>query len=242
MVTGSHCPHFGDLIIKRFHRVIALHIGGEIRCGGLISVISRSLAVQSRPGYTFFAGDSFHLSLQTLWSIHMLRTAPGGYVWMRGRYTYFKVTGPDVVSLVDPISDTMWVLLSNIPPSPRPRRAPQVRQPQFDRPSSSTQHPDYAYTTPISFSQHDPMQTDFQDQPPPTQPSHPDPNSPFTYQHHLGLRQDISSLQQTMTSLRLDYQLQRTQVTSYCDELLGLRDDFDTFRDDFFRRYAPPSE
>ncbi|CAI9283547.1 unnamed protein product [Lactuca saligna] len=195
---------------------------------------------QFPPGYTFFQAESSRLTLQNLRAMHMLQTAPGGYVWMWGRSTYFKVTGPDVIALADPISDTMWVLLSNIPPPPRPRRAQQFRQPQFDRPPSSTQHPDYADATPISFSQPDPMQTDFQDQPPPTPPSHPDPNYPFTYQHYLDLRQDIASLQQTMTGLCLDYQLYSTQVTGYHDELLGLRDNFDTFRDDFCCRYAPP--
>ncbi|CAI9299370.1 unnamed protein product [Lactuca saligna] len=177
MIIGSHCPYFGDIIIKWFHRVIGIRNCGAIRYGGLITVIARSLTEQSPPGYTFFSADSFRLTLQTLRVMDMLRTTPGGYVCMRGRSTYFKVIGPDVIDLADPISNTMQVLPSNIPPPPRPRRA----------------------------------------------------------------QQDMASLQQTMTGLRLDYQLYSSQVTDYRDELLGLRDDFDTFRDDFFRRYAPPS-
>ncbi|CAI9291279.1 unnamed protein product [Lactuca saligna] len=103
-------------------------------------------------------------------------------------------------------------------------------------------HPNYTDATPISYSHSDPMQTDFQDPPPPTQSSHPHPNSSFTYQHYLDLRQNIPSLQQTMTGLRLDYQLYSSQVTDYLDEILGLHDDFTYFRDDFFRHYATPSE
>ncbi|CAI9282900.1 unnamed protein product [Lactuca saligna] len=209
MITGS----YRDIIIRRFHRVITLRTGCAIRCGGLIFVIACSLTLQSPPGYTFFTGESFRLTLQNLRAMHMLRTALGGYVWMQGRSTYFKVTGPDDIALVDPISDTVWVLQSNILLPPHPRRAQQP----------------------------DPMQSDFQDQPPPTQPSYPDPNSPFTFQHYLDIRHDIASLQQTMTGLRLDYQLFSTQVTSYRDELLGLRGDFTDFCDDFFCRYAPPT-
>ncbi|CAI9304013.1 unnamed protein product [Lactuca saligna] len=242
MITGSYHPHFGDLIIRRFHRVIALCTSGAIRCGGLISVITHSLVPQSPPKYTFFTGDYFCLTLQNFRAMHMLRNAPSGFVWMRGRSTYFKVTRPDAIALPGPISETVWVLPSNIPPPPCLRRAQQAQRPQSDRPSSSTQHLDYTDATPISFSPLDPMQTDFHDQPPPTQPSHLHPDSPFTYQHYLDLRQDIASLQQTMTGLRLDYQQYSTQVTDYRDELLGLRDHFTDFRDDFFRCYAPPSE
>ncbi|CAI9263954.1 unnamed protein product [Lactuca saligna] len=100
--------------------------------------------------------------------MHILHTAPGGCVWMRGRSTYFKVTRPDGIALSDPISKTVWVLPSNIPPPPLPRRAQQAQHPQSNRPSSSTKHPDYTDATPISFSLPDPMQTDFQDQPRPT--------------------------------------------------------------------------
>ncbi|CAI9268470.1 unnamed protein product [Lactuca saligna] len=50
MITGSYRPHFGDIIIRRFHRVIALRTGGAIRYGGLIFVISRSLTPQFPPG------------------------------------------------------------------------------------------------------------------------------------------------------------------------------------------------
>ncbi|CAI9262447.1 unnamed protein product [Lactuca saligna] len=137
MVTGLHRPHFGDIITKRFHKVINLRTGGTISCGGLISVIAHSFLEQFPPGYTFFQTESSRLNLQNLRAMNMLRTSP------------------------DPISDTMWVLPSNIPPPPRPRRAQQVRQPQSDQPSSSTQHPDYADATPVSFSQPDPMHTDF---------------------------------------------------------------------------------
>ncbi|CAI9290071.1 unnamed protein product [Lactuca saligna] len=179
MITRSHRPHFGDVIIKCFHRVISLRTRGAICCGGLIFIIVRVLTVPSPPGYTFFTGDSFRLTLQTLRSMHMLRPAPGEYVWMLGRSLYFKVTGPGDIALAEPISETEWVLSSNIQLPPRPRREPYA---QSDRPSSSTQHPDYADATPISFTHPDPMHTDFQDQPPPTQPSQPHPNSPFTYQ------------------------------------------------------------
>ncbi|CAI9278367.1 unnamed protein product [Lactuca saligna] len=129
MIIGSHCPHFGDTIIKSFHTVIALRTGGAIHYGGLIYVIAHSIMLQSPPWYTLFVGDSFRLTQQTLWAMHMLRTAPCRYVWMQGRFTYF-----------------------NIPPPLRPRRAQQVRCPQSDRPSWSTQHPDCADATPISFS------------------------------------------------------------------------------------------
>ncbi|CAI9290091.1 unnamed protein product [Lactuca saligna] len=50
MVTGSYYQHFGDLIIKRFHRVIALRTGGAICCGSLISIIVCSLVARSPPG------------------------------------------------------------------------------------------------------------------------------------------------------------------------------------------------
>ncbi|CAI9299369.1 unnamed protein product [Lactuca saligna] len=161
MITGSHRSYFGDIITKWFHRVIGIRTCGAIRYGGLITVIARSLTEQSPPGYTFFSADSFRLTLQNLRAMHMLRTTPGGYVWMRGRSTYFKVIGPDVIALADPISNTMWVLPSNIPPPPSIRRAQQVRHPPSDRPCSSTQHPDYADATPVSFRQPDPMQTDY---------------------------------------------------------------------------------
>ncbi|CAI9286831.1 unnamed protein product [Lactuca saligna] len=123
MITNLHRPHFGDIIIKRFHKVISLHTGGAIRCGGLISIIACAIVAQSPLGYTFFAGDSFRLTLQTLRAMHMFCTAPGGYVWMQVRSTYFKVTGPDDITLVDPISDTVWVLQSNIP---QPLRQPRT--------------------------------------------------------------------------------------------------------------------
>ncbi|CAI9296859.1 unnamed protein product [Lactuca saligna] len=152
MVTGLNRPHFGDIITKRFHRVIGLRTGGAIRCGGLISFIAHSLVEQIPPGYTFFQVESSRLTLQNHRAMHMLCPS---------RPIYFKVTGPDVIALADPINDTMWVLPSNIPPPPCPRSAQQVRQPQSNRPSSSTQHPDYADATPVSFSQPDPMQTDF---------------------------------------------------------------------------------
>ncbi|CAI9260209.1 unnamed protein product [Lactuca saligna] len=148
MITRSHRPHFGDVIIKRFHRVISFLTHGAIRCGGLISVIARALTVPSPPVYTFFAGDSLCLTLQTLRFMHMLRPAPGGYVWMLGRSLYFKVTRPDDIALAEPISETEWVLSSNIQLPPRPRREPHA---QSDRPSSSTQHPNYADATTISF-------------------------------------------------------------------------------------------
>ncbi|CAI9262189.1 unnamed protein product [Lactuca saligna] len=54
MITKSYRTHFGDIIIQRFHRVISLHTGGAIRCGGLISVIARSFAPQSPAWYAFF--------------------------------------------------------------------------------------------------------------------------------------------------------------------------------------------
>ncbi|CAI9264997.1 unnamed protein product [Lactuca saligna] len=126
MITGSYHPHFGDIIIRRFHRVIALRTGDVIPCGGLISIIARSLTPQSPLGYTFFTGDAFRLTLQNLRAMHMLHTAPGGYVWMHGHSTYFKLTGLDDIALADPISDTLWVLQSNIPPPSRPCRAQQV--------------------------------------------------------------------------------------------------------------------
>ncbi|CAI9270280.1 unnamed protein product [Lactuca saligna] len=154
MITGSHRLHFGDVIIKRFHRVISLRTRAAIRCGGLNSVIARVLAVPSPPGYTFFAGDSFCLTLQTLRSMHMHRPTLGGHVWMLGCSLYFKVIGPDDIALAEPISEIEWVLCSNIQLPPRPCREPHA---QSDRPSSSTQHPDYADATPISFTQPDPM-------------------------------------------------------------------------------------
>ena len=84
MVSGLYRPHFDDLIIKIFHRVINLRTDGHIRCGGLIAVITHTLMEQSPPEYTFFSGDSFRLTLQNLRAMHMLRPAPGGIFWMLG--------------------------------------------------------------------------------------------------------------------------------------------------------------
>ncbi|CAI9296507.1 unnamed protein product [Lactuca saligna] len=103
MIIGSHHPHFGDIIINRLHRVISLRTGGAIRCGGLIVIIARSLAAQSIQEYPFFTNESFCLTLQNLRAMQLLRTALGGYVWMQGHPTYFKVTGPDDIALADPI-------------------------------------------------------------------------------------------------------------------------------------------
>ena len=45
-----------------------------------------------------------------------------------------------------------------------------------------------------------------------------------------------------MSGLRLNYHLYSSQITDYRDEVLGMHDDLDSFRDEFFRRYAPPSD
>lgn len=143
--------------------------------------------------------------------MYKLRPALGGNVWMLGQFIYFKVTGPDDIAVVDPISETLWLLPSNIPPSLHPRRSQQPPPPlcpHSERPSSSTMHPDYSDATPLSYTQTDPMQTD--------------------------IRQDIAALQQTMTGLCLDYQHYSMQVSGYCDEVLGYCEDFTDFHDEFF--------
>ncbi|CAI9291280.1 unnamed protein product [Lactuca saligna] len=63
MVARWYRPYFGDLIIKRFHRVLNLRTGGAILCGGLITIIARTLVEQSPPEYTFFTGETFRLTL-----------------------------------------------------------------------------------------------------------------------------------------------------------------------------------
>lgn len=149
MIIGSYHPHHGDLIINRFHWAINLNTSSAICCGGLITVISCVFAEQFLPEYTFFSGDSFRLTLWNLRVMHMLRPAPGGNVWMIGISTYFKVTHPDVIALVDPISETLWVLPSNIPPPLCPCRSQQVHARPCPIAPSSSQNPDRPSTSTV---------------------------------------------------------------------------------------------
>ncbi|CAI9269139.1 unnamed protein product [Lactuca saligna] len=180
MVAGLYHPQFGDLIIKRFHRVVNLRTGGSITCGGL-TVIARTLVKQS-PRDTPFYGRILPFD----------PAEPSGHAHVM--FSPEWVTGPDDIALADPISEMVWVLPLNLPPPLHPRRLQQASHLHYGGPSLSTLHPDYTDATPLSYIQPDPMQTDFPDEPQYTQPPHPDPNSPFTYRHYLDLHQDIASL------------------------------------------------
>lgn len=150
MVIGSYRLHLGDLIIKRFNRVLNLRIGGNFRCGGLITIFSDNVFDHFPPTYLFFANDSFRLTLENLRAMHIFRSALNGHVWMCGRSQYLRVTDPSILSLVDPIGSTKWVLASNLAPSSRPRQLQQNPPHSHpDRPSSSTVHPYYVDATPI---------------------------------------------------------------------------------------------
>ncbi|CAI9294390.1 unnamed protein product [Lactuca saligna] len=156
-------------IIYTFHRVINLNTDGAIRCGDPITLITRAIAEQVPPEYTFFSG-------------------------------------PDVIACAEPISETEWVLPLNIPPPLRPRRSQQTPARLYlDRPSSSTVNRDYTDATLLR-----------------------------AVHHRVS---DIAALQQNMTRLRLNYQLYSTQVSGFCDEVLGYREDFTDFYDEFFYHF-----
>ncbi|CAI9272291.1 unnamed protein product [Lactuca saligna] len=239
MITGPTTLTFVDVIIKIFHKVKNLNTRCAIRCGSLIMVIACTIMEQSLLEYTIFPGESFHMTLQNHRAMHMLRPTLGGNVLMLGRSTYFKVTSPDDIALADPISETMWVLPSNIPLPFCSRRSQQApARPHSDPPSLSTMHPDYTDATSLSYSQPDPMQTDFHEEPQRTQPPHPDLISPFTHLHYLDIRHDIVALQKSTTGLRLYYQLYSTQVFGFRNEVLGYREDFADFHKEFCRCFS----